>query len=254
MLKLLFLVGTLALAACGGGGGGAAPATADTTTATTTAAAPSANGFWGGKFNSGEPLNIAIFEGGDTMAFSANLAGTQLQFFTGQARLSGAVVTMSGSFFETGQKKAIITTEFSGTVINKVSIITTPATASNAFSTTASVNTVYDSAPPSVATLAGSYTGIGGTINNPATAATFSIGATGGLIAAFGTCRMTGTLTPHSSGKNYYSLPLSVSGCNIGATVTASANAIFNPVTKTLVIGARTPSLDDGIILSGTKP
>ena len=123
--------------------------------------------------------------------------------------------------------------------------------------TTATFSGSYDSnydLTPSLATVAGTYTGSAATSGGVefATVTISSAGAISGSGA--GGCTFAGTTTPHSKG-NVYDVSVTFGGglCTNG-TNTVTGVAHFDDATKEIRSAALNSSRSDGFLYVGTKP
>lgn len=240
MIKYLILAGTMALTACGGGGGGAAPATAPVVTAN------AAEGIWTGTVTGGGAFLFTVLENGTT--WSASNSSTEIGLLTGTTTVTGSSATVTGTAFTGGARAVSSTKGFAATLVSKTSLngVLTPGT--TALST--AYEPVYDTAP-SLAGVAGAYTGIVGTVNTARSAFALAISAAGVVSATSGPCVIAGTATPRASGKAVFDLALTLTGCDFSS---AAGIAIFDPKTKTIVVTAMNPAKTDGMVFIGTKP
>ncbi len=193
---------------------------------------------------------MVILETGKTFAVAASPSGTQLELFSATTTVSGASTTTTGTSLTAGAKTAPRPATLTGTLVAKTSLSGT-TTSGGTFNTTFSANIPYDSAPPALTTLAGSYAGAVGTKNTAPTAFTVTLSATGVLSASIGTCVITGSVKPRASGKNVYDVATTLTGCDF---TSADGVLSFNPTLKSIVIMAMVPGDSDGMVFVGTKP
>ncbi len=245
MIRVLFAsIAALALlASCGGGGGGSA-ATAVT--------AASAEGLWVGKASTGYDVNALVLENGEVWGLYSS--GTTIYgALTGSLATTGNSISGSGSDFNI-LSRTVTNATFTGSANTKNSISITASTGA-AFS--GAYSNLYDQAPASFATLAGTFVGSGVTGNAPVQSTSVTV-SSGGVISAGSValgCTAAGQVTARPSGKNVYNITLKFTGasCALGNGVTVTGVAAYNTTTRQLVAMGLNPAKTDGFIYTGNK-
>jgi hypothetical protein len=204
IFRVIAVVLLSCLAACGGGGSGAE-------SNSSSVADPSVNtsvGYWTGTSSTGTTMNLAILESGESFGVYTTTAGSNITGAVyGQSNGLGSAFTGTGSDynFVTG-----VSTPggFTGTVAAKASINAATFAGFN-------VNLQYKPDYDTVATLAnvaGTYFIIGRSGRNIILPNYVTVNPQGVFTNLETGCTRTGTLVPHPSGKNIYSLTVTVRG------------------------------------------
>jgi hypothetical protein len=240
----------VALASCGGGGGsssGVAPPPPDLGTA---------EGLWNGTTADGRSFSGLVLDDG-TYWFLYSAAGNTAVFagaVQGTSTSSGGKFTSSNGLNFSFEGAGILSFTMSGTYTANAQLGGTLTYASGTNTFTSSYDTDYDLLP-SLATIAGNYSGQAVTVNSAVEATTVMV-ASGGAITgtSAGGCSFTGSAMPRASG-NVYDITVTFGGgvCDNGTgTVTGVAYyvAAKNELIGTALNSART----NGFIFVGTKP
>ncbi len=227
------------LAACGGGG--------DDTAAP--AAGPTAEGFWGGTASSGAEVFLAILENGET--WGAYTSGDSIAgALYGNTTSSGGKLSGSGRDFNI-PSRTVTTASYSGSFTAKTSI------SLSASGTT--LNGTYDSdydTAPSLAALAGSYSGSGVSGNSSVQSITVTI-SPAGAVSTPGSmgCSAAGTVAPRPSGKNIFNVSMTFTGssCALGNGTQTNGIAVYDPESQKVLVLAMNSAKSDGYIYFGGK-
>jgi hypothetical protein len=248
----------LALSACGGGGSSAsASAGAAVVVPVVTAPAPTvAEGLYQGKSSDNRTVTGLVLDDGSyyfiyTRVNNAAVIG---------GAVSGNGVSTNGSFASTNGID--INLEGSGALPVAVSASYVAATslsgnlnytAQNFASTFTSIYSKDYLTAPSLATVAGTYSGAAASIST-SEQTSFVISATGAISgSSVSGCRFTGTITPRSKG-NVYSVAVTFGGppCLLGTSAFSGA-AYYDASTKNLYSVALNSARNNGYIYSGVK-
>ena len=250
MNRLMALSAALVLTACGGGGGDTATSAA---TPAATTAASSAEGFWNGTSSTGERINLAVLENGETWGLTSTSAGALTGALYGTVTASGSTVTGSGTSFSfitrTNSSGAL-----SGTVATKATI-TLAASTGGKFNGTYSAS--YDQTP-ALGSLADTYNGFAVTGNTAAQTVAVTIDVNGNVSSSFVSgnliCNASGKATPRASGKNVFDLQLTFTGnfCALG-NVTTQGVATYGATSRQLIALALNGAKSDGFVFLGTR-
>ena len=243
MFRIALLAATVALVACGGGGSGGSSVAAPAVVAA------SAEGFWNGTGSNGVAMSMVILENGETWGLYGSSSSINGAFF-GSTSVNGTSVLISGSAFDFVSRASS-----SGTLTGSVATKSTLNVVSSAGTTlNAAYNAQYDQTP-SMANLAGTYSGQAVTGNTAPQTAIVTISAAG-VVSSVGTgCTTSGTATPRATGKNIFNISVTSTGpsCALGNGTVATGIASFNPATRQLVSMAMNPAKSDGFIYVGTR-
>jgi hypothetical protein len=242
MKRILSIIGAaVVLTACGGGGDDA-PAPTVTT---------AAEGFWSGTASTGTDVALAILENGET--WGVYLSGnTIVGALYGQTSSAGSSLNGTGSDFNI-PSRTVTPGSYSGTFTAKSTI---SVTTSNGGSFTGTYDPVYD-ATPSLASLAGTFSGTGVSATTAPQTASVTITPTGVITvpASLG-CSASGTASPRPSGKNIFNINVTFSGtgCALGNGGMASGIAYYDTVSGSVLVMALNSGKTDGFIYVGSKP
>lgn len=242
-----------ALAGLGGcGGGGSSSSSVPVTNLP-------AQGFWSG--TTGNNRNIGISVLGDGTYYTIYTAINDPTTIDGFAQGTGTATASPGTF-SSGNIKDF---NFAGLGINSGSL-SASYTSKQSFNgtvtytggTTTTFNTTYDASyetVPTLATLAGTYTGTSVVASGGGGAATIVISPTGALSSP-DSCSITGTVTPRSDSNAYnFSMTFPASGCVAAVTSqTLTGLGVFDTATKQLLIFAPNASRTDAVFYVGVKP
>jgi len=248
--SLAVFAATVALAACGGGGGSsgsAAPPPPDLGTA---------EGLWNGMTADGRSISGLVLDDGSYW-FLYSAAGNT-------AVIGGAVqgigTSSSGQFTSSNglnfnlEGNGILGFTMSGTYTAQSQLGGTLTYSSGTNTFTSTYDTDYE-LTPSLATVAGTYSGQAVTVNSAAEATTVMV-ASGGAITgtSAGGCSFTGTATPRASG-NVYDIMVTFGGgvCDNG-TNTVTGVAYYVAAQNELIGTALNGGRSNGFIFVGVKP
>ena len=244
------LASVVLASACGGG---------FDTTPSATAATSTAQGLWIGTTNTGRTATGIVLSDG-TFYVLYSLAGV------------GNATTIAGAVQGTGASNSGTFSSSNARDFNLESLVVLPATVSAMYvpkqsfnatityaagapvATTGTYDADYETVP-SLATLAGTYTGQAVTLAGVVANATLTVstsGAVSGLSA--GGCAATGSASPRTDG-NAYNMTITFGGGTCAfANQTLSGIGYFNSVAKRLYAAAPNAARDDGVLFVGTKP
>jgi hypothetical protein len=247
MKRILSIIGVaVALTACGGGGDDA-PATS---TPAPPPAATTAEGFWSGTASTGTAVALAVLENGETWGVYSS-GGFIVGALYGQTTSTGSALSGAGNDFNI-PSGTVSAGSYTGTFAAKSSV-SVNTSAGGSFKGT--YNTGYD-ATPSLATLAGAYTGTGVSGNSPVQNVSVNIAPTGAFTvpASLG-CSATGIASTRPSGKNIFNVNVTFTGtnCALGNGATASGIAYYDTVARQLLVMALNRAKTDGFIYLGSK-
>lgn len=243
----LFVV---ALAACGGGGSSATPPVTpiSTTLPDTAATLSTAEGFWIGSSSTGTEVQLAVFENGEMFGFYTSARSLIGSFY---GTTSDSTTTLSGSGYDrnypTGSNTQGIT--YSGTVSSKNNIkidvkrsvgVRIPLFGGTVFTSNPDADVItftgdYSATYEQAATLenlAGTYLGFGNgsSITRPVTVI---ISTNGSITASYFSCVISGTASPHASGRNAFKVQTTSTGSGCGnpteSAFTATGIAFYEP-------------------------
>ena len=243
---------TLLLSACGGGGGGgAAPAAPGAPGAPATPAAPAvalaAEGGWSGKTAGGVEFAFLVLENAETWSVSI---GSDMGLLSGKTVVDGSAATITGTSFSAGKGAISTAAGFTATVVPKTSLNGVLTGGSTALSTKYDVG--YDETPPSLATTAGTYAGVVGTLKTAPTTFNLTLSATGAITASAGACSITGNAKGRPSGKAVFDVTLALAGtCDFSS---ATGVMVFDLKNKGTIFMAMNPAKSDGMVFIGNKP
>jgi hypothetical protein len=249
-ITLSILGASVALASCGGGGGSSssAPPPPDLGTA---------EGLWNGTTGSGRSFSGLVLDDG-TYWFLYTAVGNNTV-------LGGAVqgngTSSNGKFNSPNgmdfnlEGLGINAFTLAGTYTDKSTLdgtLTYPSGTANTFTST--YETDYD-LTPSLAAIAGTYSGTAVTVDSSPESATVTI-ASGGAITgtSAGGCSFTGAASTHANG-NVYDVSVTFNGgvCTNG-TSTVTGVAYFIAAKKELVSTALNSARTNGFLFLGAKP
>ena len=231
----------LALAACGGGGGGASPPVATGGTA---------QGLWQGTTNTGYNVALAVLDDSTTWGFYY-YAQTIYGAFNGQASGNGSAFSGTGSFYNFASQSAT-TDSFNGTVTPHTTLSATDTRGDVVTATYSSLN----SSTPTLASLAGSYTGNATTKTSGNQRTTLALDASGHLSGTNAGCTVSGTVSPRTGVTGVFNLSVGFSGtCLLGSGTTASGIAVVDTTQSPPVVYAMglNPGKTDGFMFAGSQ-
>jgi hypothetical protein len=247
---LVILAASVALTSCGGGGGGSA------STAPPPPDLGTAEGLWNGMTADNRSFSGLVLDDG-TYWFLYTAVGNN-------AVIAGAVqgtgTSSSGQFASSNgldfnlEGAGILNFTMAGTYTEKSKLGGTLTYTSGTSSFTSTYGTDYDLVP-SLATVAGTYSGQAVTANGVVEMATVTI-ASGGAITgtSAGGCSFTGSAAPRAKG-NVYDISVTFGGgvCDNG-TSTVTGVAYYVAAQSGLVSTALNSGRTNGFIFLGTKP
>ena len=245
------IVALMLLAGCGGGGGGGG------SSATSPSPAATAEGLWSGTTSTSRTVTGIVLDTGTYWVLyssannSATIAGV----------IEGTGTSLNGSFSSSdardfnleglGVNTATVSATYNAKQTLNGSVTYPSLNQSSTFTST--YNTAYDQAP-SLATIAGTYSGSAAVIGG-SESATVTVSAAGAVSGAGASgCQFTGTAAAHAHG-NVYDLSVTFGGAPcINGTSTVTGIGYFNATTKTLYSAALNSARSNGFIFVGTKP
>ncbi|HUW37490.1 MAG TPA: hypothetical protein VMV91_09160 [Rhodocyclaceae bacterium] len=249
--RYLTILLALTLSACGGGGGGGSTPTASS------APAQTAEGLWSGTTSTSRTIKGIVLDNGTYWVLyspannSALIAGV----------IEGTGTSLNGSFSSSDAKdfnleglginNATVSASYTAKQTLNGSVTYPSLNQSSTFTST--YDTDYDQTP-SLAILAGTYSGSAAVIGG-SESATITVSAAGAVSGAGASgCQFTGTASPHAHG-NVYDLSVTFGGgvCANG-TSTVTGIGYFNSTKKTLFGAALNSTRSNGFIFVGTKP
>ena len=241
----------MVLSACGGGGSSSsAPATNSP-----------AQGLWVGTTNTNRTISALVL--GDGTYYVLYTAEGSASSIEGFSQGSGTATASPWTFTSSDLKDF----NFVGLGVNAATLSATyttkqkfDGTITYTGGTTTTFTSTYDTqyeTVPSLATLAGSYTGtavVVSTVNIPNTPITIS--SSGAISSSSNGCTMTGTTSPRSEGNAYnISLTFAANGCAAAvAGQTMTGVAYYASATKSMYIFAPNAARTGGVFYVGTKP
>jgi hypothetical protein len=238
------------LSACGGGGGGGAAPLPPPPPST-------AEGLWTGSTNTGRALTALVLDDGSYFVFysavsSASVIAGALQG-TGTA-LNGSFSSSDGKDFSLEgmgvQPIVISATYVARTSLNGTVTYTNPTRAT---SFTTMYDTSYDGMP-TLAALAGTYTGVTGTsAGTEAAVVNIDMGGAVNAIASSG-CVFRGTAAPRAHGNVYnISITFNAARCAL-PSATLTGIVYLDIVSKRLYAAAPNSARTDGVVFLGVRP
>jgi len=245
--KIVFpLIIAAGMSACGGGGGGDG----------SNPASGAAEGLWQGTTNTSRTIAGLVLDDG-TYWFIYSSAGNSAVI---AGVVQGNSSSSNGSFSSSNGKDfnleglGVNNFTLAGTYTAKISLGGTLTYSPSGTTTfTSSYDTDYD-LTPSLAAIAGTYSGSAATSGGTESATVTVSGA--GAISGSGAsgCSFTGGATPRSKG-NVYNISVTFGGgvCANG-TNTVAGVAHFDAATKQLISAALNSARTDGFIYVGAKP
>lgn len=248
LLALAFSSVSILVGGCGGGGGGSG--------SSTPAPVTTAEGMWTGTTSTNRTVNGFVLDDGTYWVLYS--ATNDSNIIAGGVQ--GSSTSTNGNFTSSNARDfnqeglGILPATISGSYFAKQSLnglIDYPTLNQNV-TFTSTYNSSYDTTP-SLANLAGTYSG-SGTVNGGTETATLTITA-GGSITGSGVsgCQFSGTATPRSKG-NVYNISITFGGgvCSNGTNTVTGIGYIDSTLTR--VWGAAlNVARDNGFIFYGTK-
>jgi hypothetical protein len=239
-----------ALSACGGGGG-------DSNSGAVAFVQPDvsggvAQGLYGGTDSAGDLVSGVVLDTGVFYFVYVNQTSNTLGLIQGTAsRSSGSLKSTDAINYLIGQK--VVGGDniaFSYAAQSSISGTVTPSAGGAALTFTANYSPVYDQAP-SLANIAGTYTGAAGSVRGEETASVTITAA--GAVSGQGAsgCLFSGTAAPHGS-KNVYDVTIAFGGAPClypGRTLTGVLSADGNA----LLAVAPLPDRSDAFVLAALK-
>jgi len=243
-LAVVSVVSSLLLAACGGGGGDGSSSGA------------TAEGLWLGSTNNSRTVTALVLDDATFYVFYS--ASGNPAVIAGVVQGSGN--SDNGNFSSTNvrdfnvEASSVLTPTFSATYQPSQSLKgTITYTPGGAVTFTGTFNTSYDSTP-SLAALAGTFTGRVAALRGAENASVVINGT--GTISGSGTsgCTVSGTVTPRAHGNVFnVSLTFGAAPC-ILANQTSTGAAYFDAATKRLLVATPNAARTDAVLFVGTKP
>ena len=236
--KLLLVLITAGLTACGGGGGGGSGiANADP------------QGFWSGLSPAGYTVNAVVLDGGETWGIYSS-GSTLYGALYGAATTSGNTATITGTDFN-----FLTNSSAQGT-------LTGPITAKSSMSLSSTSGTIpltYSSSYETAATgaaVTGTWSYVGRSGGYTLVPANITINSSGVFTLSQTNCATSGSIVPRAGGKNVYNITLTSvgSGCAAGQSTLTGVTYLDTTVTPNKFLAlALTSSKSDGLIVIGTK-
>ena len=245
-LAALICTFSLGLTGCGGGGSDDTPSQPQPPTPQATA-----EGFWDGTASNGATVELAVLENGQTygvyMSGGYIVGGVYGNTTSSSNSVSGSMqdfnltthLVQSGAFTGSFVAKSSLNMQFSagGTL-------------------TTSYDPSYDQAPPSLSTIAGTYTGNAAIWNSATQTISVAISSSGTITQLTSNgCGTSGTIKPRASGKNIFDVTLNFQGsnCALGNGATVQGVAVYFPASNGLMVMSVNATKTNGFIYSATK-
>ena len=247
----IFFISMLAvLSACGGGGSSSAPATNSP-----------AQGLWNGTTNTNRTISALVL--GDGTYYVLYTVANNAAVIDGFSQGSGSATASPGTFTSSN----LVDFNFAGLGVNSATL-SGSYTAKQSFNgtisytggTSTTFNSTYDTqydTVPSLATLAGTFTGTAMVIsigNVPNTVITIS--SSGAISSSSNGCTVTGSASP-SSGGNAYNISMSFAATGCAAAVsgqTLTGTVFYSSAARTRYVFAPNAASTGGVFFVGTKP
>lgn len=236
---LLFL-----LASCGGGGGSSAVPVSS-----------SAQGLWTGTTNTNRTVTGLVLNDGTYYVFYSpiGIPGGMGGFMQGNGSTTSTTFTSSNGKDFNYEGQGINAASVTASYVAKQSLngtVSYPGGTQTTFTSTYDAN--YE-VTPSLATLAGTFTGTSLSQNT-----TIIISSTGAVTGSVSNCvvaaPLSGTVSARADGNAYnFSITVGATPC-LSAPQTYTGLGYFNSSTKTLYAGGTNAARTDEIIFVGTKP
>ncbi len=248
--SLAVFAATIALVSCGGGGGSSSSAPPPPPNLGT------AEGLWNGMTADGRSFSGLVLDDGTywflyTAAGNSAVIGGAVQ---GTGTSSSGQFTSSNGLNFSLEGNGILGFTMSGTYTAQSQLDGTLTYSSGTNTFTSTYDTDYD-LTPTLATIAGTYTGQAVTVNSSVEASTVMV-ASGGAITgtSAGGCSFTGMATPRANG-NVYDIMVTFGGgvCDNG-TDTVSGVAYYVAAQNALTATALNSGRTNGFIFLGVKP
>ena len=243
------IAAVLYLSGCGGGGSDSTPAE------TNTAAAPTAQGLWIGTTSTNRNVTGLVFADGSYYVLYSPVGNATAI----AGVIQGGGSSSAGKFSSTDARDfnleglGVLPAAVSASFASKQSF---NGSVSYAGGSSTAFTSAYDASyelTPSLATLAGTFTGQV-TLSAGVQAATVTVSATGAISGGGGGCSLSGTASPRNDGNAHnLSISFGASPCFF-ANQTLSGIGYFNSSTKRLYAVAPNAARTDGILFVGTKP
>jgi hypothetical protein len=245
--RLTLALVVLTLAACGGGGGGGDSSPTPTT---------QAEGLYSGATNTGRAITGLVLDDGTyyVLYSSVGAPNSIAGVVQGNGTSTASTFTSSNTRDFNLEGFGVMSATLSATYIDNQSLSGT-VTYSGGGSTTFSGT--YDSlyeATPSLAALAGTFTGqVASSVGMENAAVTVSSNGTFSGISSGG-CSFTGTVAPRARG-NVFDIAITFGGAPcLFANETLSGIGFFNASAKRLLVATPNAARTDGALFVGTKP
>ncbi|MDD2500847.1 MAG: hypothetical protein PHN92_08520 [Geobacter sp.] len=250
---ILGVVFAVALVGCGGGG-------SDSSAPAPVPQSASAEGIWNGTTNNGATVMGFVLDDGAyyavyTAPYSSSITGIVLG--SGSSN-NGTYTTTNAKDFYFGSSPNVMDATISG---NYLPMQTFSGTASYSNGTSATFSSTYDTRydqTPSLATLAGTYSGsiVGGStstgVNSDSASITIASTGTFSGTSALG-CSFSGSVAPRSHGNVYnVSISMGASPC-LFANQTLNGMIFYGSDTKRAFAAAPTADRSGGFLFAGTR-
>ena len=252
-LALGGLVAAMALAACGGGDDTPPPPPKPPTTVVS-----GVEGLWSGTTTDMVSVQGVVLENGETWSMMTSSGGALIGLSQGSVQVSGAdIVTGTSRYLNVVDESGLANrTSTAVSYSGKYSVRDSmQVTASNGVKFSGTYGVLYEQ-PATVSEMVGAFsgTGIGNQVRKPLTSLSVS---TGGLISisSYPGCSARGTVTPRSSGRNVFDLPLTFVGaaCPVGDGTVVHSVVLYNDSTRTLTIMGQSGDKAQTFFYTGLK-
>ena len=248
--KKIALVCTFLLAGCGGGGGGDLPPRPVGT----------AEGLWLGTTNTNRTVTGLVLDDASYLFIYSAVSSPNVAagFVQGNASSFNGVFSSANARDFNLEGLGILTATISGSYVNRQSLngtLTYTTAGTTTFTSTFSTN--YDTTP-TIAAIAGTYSGATAAITGPTPTVDFASMtiASDGTLSGSGSsgCTFTGSATPRTKGNAYVvSLAFGAAPC-VFAGQTFTAIGYFDAAKKALYAAAPDSARTSAVFFLGTKP
>lgn len=251
-LPYIFFIAMLAvLSACGGAASNSsAPATNSP-----------AQGLWNGTTNTNRTISALVL--GDGTYYVLYTAANDATSIEGFSQGSGSATASPGSFTSSDLKDfnfvglGVNAATLSGSYTAKQSFNGTISYTGGSSTTFTSTYDVLYETVPSLATLAGTFTGTAVVVSSGSIPDTpLTISSSGAISGISNGCTITGSASPRSEGNAYnISLSFGATGCDAAVSgQTLTGTAFYTSANKTMYIFAPNAARTGGVFYIGAKP
>lgn len=243
--KTLLAMATTALLTACGGGSDSAPSTPPEPVPPPVETSKTAEGFWEGRTSDGMQAAAVVLENGETWGITAD--GYQIGAFYGQIQSNDSKI--SGSGFEAIGGK-VYSGSINGTFNSRKNISITSSAGGYFY---ADYVDDYDY-PANLQDIAGSYYGLGVTLQTYPELTSISIDKSGVIKGSSSYCSISGSASPRASGKNVFDLKITLSGSNCPVSgVSTKGIAYYDRQEKSVLAMGLNSNQTDGFIYIGDK-